>query len=193
MPITHVNRRGKTYYLHIGKTKTEKDKYYFSLKSSGTLAESIPDGFEIYENPDAQVYFRKIQPQLITDIERAIVDKGMRQYSKVKNYQIDIRKDTITIYTANQRSDGFSDALHSLLLATDRSEGFIDNLMEPYLNFRPMMRFILIDEGNREFVAERYCFRGSIDDWIEIDGPDSLEKLVKRFVKHLGQDSFYEL
>jgi len=71
--------------------------------------------------------------------------------------------------------------------------GFIEKFIEQTLTFRPMLRFILIDEENRKFVAERYCFRGSIDDWIEIGGPDSLEKLVKRFVKHLGQDSFYDL
>jgi len=79
LSITHVNRKEKTYYLHIGKTKTGKDKYYFSLKTNGPLAETIPDGFEVYENPDAQVFFRKIQPKLITDIEKAMVDKEMRQ------------------------------------------------------------------------------------------------------------------
>lgn len=193
MPITHVNRRGKTYYLHIGKTKTGKEKYFFSLKSNGTLAETIPDGYEVYENPDARVYIRIIQPKLITDIEKAMVDKGMRQYLTVKNYQIDIKKDIITIYTADQSGGGLSDALHSIFLATDRSKEFIDNIVEQYLTYTPMLRFILIDEEKREFVAERYCFRGSIDDWIEIGGPDTLEKLVKKFAKHLGKDSFYDL
>jgi len=31
-----------------------------------------------------------------------------------------------------------------------------------------MLRFILTAKENREFVAQRYCFRGSIDDWIDI-------------------------
>jgi hypothetical protein len=36
MPITHVNAKGKTYYLHQGVTKTGKPKYHFAMKSDGT-------------------------------------------------------------------------------------------------------------------------------------------------------------
>ena len=51
VPITHTNAKGKTYYLHQGTTKTGKPTYHFSMQSEGTLAEIIPAGFEIYENP----------------------------------------------------------------------------------------------------------------------------------------------
>jgi len=55
------------------------------------------------------------------------------------------------------------------------------------------MRFILEDKKQRSFIAERFCFKGSIDDWIYIGGPDSLENLLKAYLKHLGQESFYDL
>ena len=57
MTITYTNRSLQTYYLHQGTTKTGKPKYFFSKKSEGNLVEQIPDGFEIYENPNAQVFF----------------------------------------------------------------------------------------------------------------------------------------
>jgi hypothetical protein len=56
-----------------------------------------------------------------------------------------------------------------------------------------MLRFVLIDNAKRKFIAERYCFLGSIDDWINIGGPDRLENLTKKFLKHLGKESFFEL
>ena len=59
--------------------------------------------------------------------------------------------------------------------------------------YRPIMRFILEDKKQRFFIAERFCFRGSVDDWIYIGGPDSLENLLKAYLKHLGQESFYDL
>jgi hypothetical protein len=62
VPITHTNAKGKTYYLHQVTTKTGKPKYHFAMQSEGTLAESIPVGFEIYENPNAQVSLRRIPP-----------------------------------------------------------------------------------------------------------------------------------
>ena len=86
MPIQYTNRRSQTYYLHQGTTKTGKPKYYFSMKSEGTLADKIPDGFEIYENPNAQVFLRKIQPKIITDEEVALVEQGMLLKKKKKEH-----------------------------------------------------------------------------------------------------------
>src|SRR5215813_14939816 len=80
VPITYTNAKGKTYYLHQGTTKTGKPKYHFSMQSEGTLAASLPGGFEIYENPNAQVFLRRIPPKLITDEERQVVEDGMRKY-----------------------------------------------------------------------------------------------------------------
>jgi len=187
-----VNRKGKTYYLHCGKTTKGKDRYYFSLKDNEPLSETIPDGYEIYENPNAQVFLRIIQPKIITDIEKAMVDKGMKRYSKVKDYQIDIKKETITIYLANQDSGELSGILESMARFHTPTAP-IDQILNETLTFSPMLRFILVDEEKREFVAQRYCFRGSVDDWIDIGGPTSLEKLVKKFVKHLGQESYYDI
>ncbi len=57
----------------------------------------------------------------------------------------------------------------------------------------PVMRFVLQDEVRRVFSPERYCFRGSVDDWICIGEPDQLGRLTSRFLKHLGIDSLYDL
>jgi hypothetical protein len=45
--------------------------------------------------------------------------------------------------------------------------------------------------GTQHYV--RYCFRGSVEDWISIGSPDQLKKLAATFLKHLGKDFFYEL
>jgi hypothetical protein len=62
MSIQYINRKEQIYYLHQGITKTGKPKYFFSMKAEGNVLEAIPDGYEIYENPNAQVFLRKIQP-----------------------------------------------------------------------------------------------------------------------------------
>ena len=55
------------------------------------------------------------------------------------------------------------------------------------------MRFVLVDKAERLFAPERYCFRGSVDDWISIGPPAPLEKLAAKYLKHLGRESFFEL
>ena len=59
--------------------------------------------------------------------------------------------------------------------------------------YQALMRFVLVDEKTREFEIQRYCFRGSIDDWIELDTSRDLKNLANRYCIHLGKDSFYEL
>ena len=90
MPVTHVNRKRDTYYLHVGRTKTGKPRYWFSTKTDGDLVESMPEGYEIYENPDAQVFLRKTVPQLVTPAEVAVVEEGLKRYAPGQNCLVDV-------------------------------------------------------------------------------------------------------
>lgn len=53
MTVTHTNRRGKIYYLHQGTTKAGNPKYFFALRDEGNLVDTVPPGYDIYENPNA--------------------------------------------------------------------------------------------------------------------------------------------
>ena len=190
MSITHTNAKGKIYYLHQGTTKTGKSKYHFSMQSEGTLAETIPAGFEIYETPNAQVFLRRIPPKIITDEERQVVEDGMRKYASVQDYKIDVRGNAIMIHTAHQDSETFREMFSRARPDLDQTQ--IAALVAQAVHYFPMMQFLLEDEQRRTFTAQRYCFIGSIDDWIGI-GHGQLTTLVKRYVKHLGHESYFEL
>jgi hypothetical protein len=94
MPVTYVNRYRDTYYLHVGTTKTGKPRYWFSKKPEGELVESIPEGYEIYENPDAQVFLRKVQPQVITPFEVAVVSRRSISSSTMPSEFLSIWRDS---------------------------------------------------------------------------------------------------
>jgi len=190
MPITYTNAKGKIHYLHQGTTKTGKPKYHFSMQSEGILAASIPEGFEIYETPNAQVFLRRIPPKIISDEERQIVADGMRKYASVQDYKIDVRGNAIEIHIAHQDSETFSEMITRARPDLDQTQ--IAALVAQAVHYFPMMQFLLEDEQRRTFTAQRYCFIGSIDDWVDI-GHGPLTKLVKRYVKHLGQESYFEL
>jgi len=190
MAIKYDNRKRQTYYLHQGTTKTGKPKYFFSMKSEGSLVETMPDGYEIYENPNAQVFLRMVQPKIISDGERATVELGIKEFSNLSDYQIDIKKDIITVYTADQDANLLSDMLH-LSGRNDLSEA--KTKLRLSISYSPMLRFILIDENRRIFMTQRYCFLGRVDDWIEIGNQGNLQDLVENYVRHLGQESFFDL
>ena len=192
MPITHTNAKGQTFSLHQGTTKTGKPKYYFAMQSEGTLATAIPAGYEIYENPNAQVFLRRIPPKIITDAERQVVEEGMRTYAQVKDYKIDVRGNAILIHTAIQEIDALADLFKDLYPDPAANVELMANLRK-VVHYSPMLVFQLVDGSRRTFQTQRYCFLGSVDDWIIIGKPGKLPQLVKRYVKHLGQDSYVEL
>jgi hypothetical protein len=190
MVVEYVNRKSQKYYLHQGATKTGKPKYFFSMKSEGTLVKTIPDGFEIYENPNAQVFLQKVQPKIITDEEIAIVEQGMKKFSSLKYYRIDVKKNIIYVYTTNQDEEKLTEVFSKFKFAKDTD---IENAINRSISYTAMLKFTLFSENIRAFSAQRFCFLGSIDDWIDIGFPDTLQNLIEKYVKHLGHNSFYEL
>lgn len=71
----------------------------------------------------------------------------------------------------------------------------MDSMTNRFGRYQAMLRFTLVDNNKRHFFAERWCFRGSIDDWVTIYslGSDSLETLCEALFPHLGKESFYDL
>jgi hypothetical protein len=192
MPITHVNAKGKTYYLHQGTTQTGKPKYHFAMKSEGNLTDSIPEGFEVYENPNAQVFLRRIAPKMITDEEKAIVSEGMRQYSDVEDFKIDVKGNAIFVYTAVQDINALMEIFQDYPRSQDQKAQMMKTLRQG-IQYTPEMQFDLVDEKKRTFITQRYCYLGYIDDWIPVGRSGKLPRLVKRYVKHLGKETFVTL
>ena len=190
MPIQYTNRRSQTYYLHQSTTKNGKPRYNFSLKSEGTLVDKIPDGFEIYENPNGRIFLRKIQPKIISDDEIEMVEQKIRQYSQLQYYRTDVKKNRIIIFTADQDTMALSELLK---FAPFKKDVDVENLLNEVISYSPRLHFVLINEEKRIFMVERFCYLGSIDDWITIGKPDKLQNQVQKYIKHLEQDSYYEL
>jgi hypothetical protein len=187
--IEYTNRKGKTYCLHVGTTKKGNPRYHFSMETSGELVKEIPEGYEVYENPNAQVFLRKIQPKEILDEEIAVLEKELRVHAKPTKYMIDVRGKVITIFWADQSAPEKGE------LSSFFGHASVLELYERNVYFTPVFRFILVDQQERLFIAARFCFRGSIDDWMHLAGGclDPLETLATRYVEHLGKESFYEL
>jgi hypothetical protein len=183
MPVTHVNRSEDAYYLHVGTTKTGKPRYWFAKSAEGDLAEAIPNGYEVYENPGAQVFLRKVQPQVVTPFEVAVVEKGLKRFAPEQNCIVDVQKNDIVVY-------------HAERISLDLKFFGVRELPDRFRHYTKVMRFTLIDKAARTYRVQRWCFRGSIDRWIDLwmaGGSGNLPDLVEKFCPHIGRESFFEL
>ena len=189
MSLQHTTRTGKAYYLHVGRGKCGKPKYFCSTDPDGPLVNAVPEGFEIYENVNAQVFLRRKQPKLISDKEVAMVKESLKRYAEEWRYQVEVKKAAITIHEAPDNTAGLERIALPWINKAAIKESLIQNAI-----YMAVMRFVLADEEKRLFLAERFCFRGSVDDWIDIGGPpQKLPVLLKKFVKHLGKESLFEI
>jgi hypothetical protein len=190
MPVEYTNKKGKTYYLHQGMTKSGKVRFYFSRKIEGNLVDVMPDGYEVYENPNGGVYIRKARPRVISDDELAAVENEVRRFSHLRYCRVDVKKGIISIYTPKQDVDGLLDVVRSFSGA-----GGIDvqRTIGQLVTYSPELRFVLVDKEARLFQTQRYYYGGTLDDWIDIGGASDLEELVRRYVKHLETEAFFDL
>ncbi len=104
MTLQYINHKGETYYLHKGTGKKGGSQYSFSKRDVGTTVKSIPEGYEIYEDPNGRAFLRKIVPKKISHEEVSVVENSIRQYSKMKDYKIDVKGKAITPIERKRKS-----------------------------------------------------------------------------------------
>ena len=137
----------------------------------------------------------KVRPALIRSEELALVQAAVAVHPKSGNYRVDVKGERIVVYEREgadpehvARDISGSMGLPFAILAARMSETF-----DRSTRFTPVLRFILADEAKRMFYTERWCYLGSIDDWVDIGAAGQLGRLVKQTVPKLGTEAFFEL
>ena len=159
------------------------------MRTEGNLVESVPEGYEIYERPGGMVYVRKIQKTPILAHEL--------QYVQDQLAPLNDREHAFFCSAFGGNSTVLSFEKQLMLKrnlfryqAEIRCKEII--IYEVSCDGRPIMKFALCDEEEREYRAFRWCFRGRIDGWLELrDG--QLRDLAAKYCPALGTDDFYEL
>jgi hypothetical protein len=196
--LRHENRRGEVYYLQEGKTRSGKPKYYAGKKLTGTPLAAMPEGHEFYERPEtAQVVVRRLPESPITELERRQAEDIVRRASGLAYFVVAIEGDALVVYTPSATRDD-ADRLIDLLAGPGFGKGSAraNAYRAEYVRksqYMKMLRFDLVDADRRLYRAERWCFRGSIDDWISLPGTGPLAKIVEQYARHLDKESFFEL
>lgn len=190
MNLSYKNRKGQIWHLYEGKTKLGKPKYFLSQASTAenaAPAKKVPDGYEIYEKPNGQVFCRKKLPVLITDEEVRLLEAELAR-RKLGACIVERKGEDLIIHEAHASGLGVE---YRRLYGHMADQ--VEAAMAKSRHYQPILRFKLMNEGKRLFSVFRWCFKGSIDDWFPIDYEKSLAKLAATYIKHIGQESFYEL
>jgi hypothetical protein len=194
MPITYTNRKGYTYYLCKRLTKTGKPRYYFAREIKGEPVDEIPEGFKISESVNGIVSLVKDRPSQILPEETAAVEAALRRHPKPRNYRASVKGDRIEIYErVGPDVDELLDRFGRVGLLASGGADWLREEQDRHAQFTPVLRFILADAERRTFRAERWCYLGSIDDWIDVGPTGPVDELARQLLPRLGSDRFFEV
>lgn len=193
MSITYTNRKGFTFHLCKGKTKTGKPRYFFARELKGESVERIPDGYAISESVNGVVSLVKARPGLIQSREVAIVETILKRHPKSHNYRVSVKHDRIEVYErVGLDTSDLTRIVGQAILDPGMRER-IDTEMDRYSQFTPVLRLVIRDTDARIFSAQRMCYRSWVDGWLELHDSGEIEPLARRLIPTLGTDAFFEL
>ena len=188
MARAFITRAGKSYFLKSKLTSKGNKTYYMTATEDDDCLDIVPHGYEIFEKPDiGMLYVRKSKPSKFSEEELKTISRHLKKNEELYDYQIDSVGKTLKIYTAEKElNERLFKIWESQLFPAEK----IQSLRKEYMRFEERMRVIKEKDG---YTFQRYCYRGSVDGWINIDGGTDLEELAEQNIKHLGFESYYDL
>ena len=196
MPVSYTNRKGLTYTLYRGQTRTGKPRYYFGRadQSQGEPVMELPPGFTISESVNGVVSLVKDRPSPIQPEEVVAVEAAVQQHPEARRYRVAVKNDRIEIYErVGPDYEAVVSELHLPGLSRPGLSEQLRAMEERHAQYTPVLRFTLLDPTQRRFGVERMCYRGSIDGWLELVRTGPVAKLADELIPTLGTDQFYEL
>ncbi len=196
MPVNYTNRKGITYTLYRGESKTRKPRYYFgrSGQGQGETVTELPPGFTISESVNGVVSLIKDRPALILPEELAAIEAAVQRHPEARRYRVAVKHNRIEVY--ERVGPDYATVLgdmHMIGLSRPGLDERLQDLEEQHARYSPELRFILLDSTRRLFGAERMCYRSSVDGWLELGQMGPVAQLARALIPTLGTDQFFEL
>jgi len=187
--LTYTNRKGNAYFFRevTGKRGT---RIACSQKESVNDLTELPETHEIAETPNGQVSCRKKLVSEIFPEELALARKiCAKRVKKGVRVAVELKKKAIIIHSAD--SSGEKKLAEMMRQFNPVNLSHLDSFLEARLYFEAVLKLELTDKADRIFSIERMCWTGGCD-WLFLE-EGSLPKLLKKYVPHIEQESFFEL
>lgn len=196
MPISHTNRKGQTFFLCQGITRTGKPRYFFSKTVRPDALEQIPAGYQIEESVNGVVSLVKDRKQLILPEEIKLIEAALRRHPKGNNYRVSAKGKQITVYErlgsdAEHMAEIFGKTL-TMYSRQELLEG-MQAMLDKNAQYSPMLHFNLVNAADRTFCAERVTYVSSLPEWVNICDCGPLQSLVDQIIPLLDTDEYFAL
>ncbi|MEM1123122.1 MAG: hypothetical protein AAGJ18_21950 [Bacteroidota bacterium] len=187
------NSKEQAFYIKSKKTKKGNTTYYMTKKLDNECLDEEPVGFEVFERPDSRTLFiRRRKPNKFGLKGLNYIKKELEKNKAISDFKVDVNGDIVKIYTTDLESGAdnvFGGGLRDLLF----NNAQVDIFRKAFQRYEERMRIKIVErKDEKEYLVYRYCYRGSVDDWIVIDAGEDLGQLAKDNLKLIGTEAYFE-
>jgi len=190
--VTYTNRHGEPYYLHQGRTKTGKVRYFVAKTVGDGAIHATPEGFEITESINGVVSVRRADPSrpCAPAVDLETVRAEVARHPHLRRCKVDERGGEIFIQEPERTVDdeGLRAMAATFFVSPERMR---EASIPRRPRYSPVMRFSPEPLSPGAYAVYRMTYRGR-GGW-HILGAGPLAAMAKRYVPHIGKESFFEL
>jgi hypothetical protein len=187
--FAYENRMGVRFFLHEGRTKTGKPKYFFAKTVRDGSLTGMPEGFEVTESINGVVSVRKkkVGEVSVPPADVKLVEAALARHQHLRWYKARVAEGAIVVFEPHPRPEELiSFAEHAVF--TGRVENFVEERMKK-AQYVPVMKFEI--EGD-DYAVLRMTYRGH-GGWSYPLASGKLDALVKKFLPNVGTEKFSDI
>lgn len=187
--FSYENRLGVRYYLHEGKTKTGKSRYFFARAVRDGALTQVPRGFEVTESINGVVSVRREKHAEISiplaDVK--LVEEAVDRHRHLRWFKVRAIGSAMHVFEPHPRPDEVrSIAEHAFFVG--RIEQYVEERMAK-AQYAPVMKFEMEAD---HYVVFRMTYRGR-GGWSWPLATGKLPSLLKKFLPSVGTEKFFDL
>lgn len=197
--LRYTNRFGDVYYLHEGRTKTGKPRYFVAKKVGEGALTVMPEGWSFTESINAVVSVTRGKPDttVVPAEDLAVVEAEIARHDRLWAYKAAPFRGDIVVY---QPMRGEIDAVFSefsryVWAGREGTPAYKQRLAEARAKimarqqFDPVFKFSPVAAVAGAYFASRMSYRGK-GGWLCLR-PGPLARLVKQYIPLLGTDDLF--
>jgi hypothetical protein len=184
----YTNRLGTTFYLHQGKTKTGKTRYYVAKTLGDGALAALPSGFDVSESINGVVSVRRKRDETnaIPDADVASVAAELSVHPHLEGYVARGEGDAIVVFEPHPRPSELKKLAQ--MLGAYRPATFVTERLKR-AQYTPVLKF---ERDGASYAVHRMTYRGH-GGWSWSLQVGALNVLAKTFLPKVGTDDFFEL
>ena len=186
--LIYTDRYGGVWYLHEGRTKTGKSRYFVAREPGEGACGALPPGMEFRESINGVVSVAKVVvggPSIPPE-DVALVKAELARHDHLWKCAAAAERGELVVYEAQGISPAETVAFMAKLGFPVEPSRVAPS---PRRNYTAVMKFVP-EAKPGTYSLSRYVYRG-VGAWQWLDH-GSLARLAKEYLRHIGTDAFYE-